>query len=183
MKAKEVHKLSDEELEIEVERLRRKLFDLRTQAVTEKIQDTSQFGKITQGRRATAHGAERPDGRRNTMNRSCPPSKRGQSNRGSFEGNQGAGTLPAARSASSSPTSATRPARSRSSFSVKHPKYGKYIRRRTVLHVHDETERVARRRPRRDGGVPSGLQDQELGAVARAGACSRVPVSDGLRDE
>jgi small subunit ribosomal protein S17 len=24
------------------------------------------------------------------------------------------------------------------SFSVKHPKYGKYIRRRTVLHVHDE---------------------------------------------
>lgn len=24
------------------------------------------------------------------------------------------------------------------SFSVKHPKYGKYIRKRTVLHVHDE---------------------------------------------
>lgn len=24
------------------------------------------------------------------------------------------------------------------SFSVKHPKYGKYIRRRTILHVHDE---------------------------------------------
>jgi small subunit ribosomal protein S17 len=23
-------------------------------------------------------------------------------------------------------------------FSVKHPKYGKYIRKRTVLHVHDE---------------------------------------------
>ena len=23
-------------------------------------------------------------------------------------------------------------------FSVKHPKYGKYIKRRTVLHVHDE---------------------------------------------
>ncbi len=23
-------------------------------------------------------------------------------------------------------------------FSVKHPKYGKYVRRRTVLHVHDE---------------------------------------------
>ncbi len=23
-------------------------------------------------------------------------------------------------------------------FSAKHPKYGKYIRRRTVLHVHDE---------------------------------------------
>ena len=46
MKAKEVHKLKDEEIEVEVKRLRRKLFDLRTQSVTEKIQDTSQFGKI-----------------------------------------------------------------------------------------------------------------------------------------
>jgi small subunit ribosomal protein S17 len=25
------------------------------------------------------------------------------------------------------------------SFSVKHPKYGKYVRKRTVLHVHDES--------------------------------------------
>ena len=46
MKAKEVHKLSDEEIEVEVDRLRRKLFELRTQAVTEKIQDTSQYGKL-----------------------------------------------------------------------------------------------------------------------------------------
>jgi large subunit ribosomal protein L29 len=46
MKAKEVHKLSDEEIEVEVKRLRRHLYELRTQAVTEKIQDTSQFGKI-----------------------------------------------------------------------------------------------------------------------------------------
>ena len=46
MKAKEVHKLSDEEIDLEVTRLRRKQFELRTQAVTEKIQDTSQFGKI-----------------------------------------------------------------------------------------------------------------------------------------
>ena len=46
MKAKEVHKLSDEEIVIEVKRLRRRIFDLQTQAVTEKIQDTSQFGKI-----------------------------------------------------------------------------------------------------------------------------------------
>lgn len=43
MKAKEVHKLKDEELLLEVDRLRKKLFELRTQAVTEKIQDTSQF--------------------------------------------------------------------------------------------------------------------------------------------
>lgn len=46
MKAKEVHKLSDEEIQIEVKRLRRRVFDLRTQAVTEKIQDTSQFRTI-----------------------------------------------------------------------------------------------------------------------------------------
>ena len=46
MNAKEVRKLSDEEITIEVDRLRRKMFELRTQAVTEKIQDTSQFGKI-----------------------------------------------------------------------------------------------------------------------------------------
>ncbi|MBL1215934.1 MAG: 50S ribosomal protein L29 [Planctomycetes bacterium] len=45
MKASEVRKLSDEEVASEVGRLRRHLFDLRTQAVTEKIEDTSQFLK------------------------------------------------------------------------------------------------------------------------------------------
>ena len=43
MKAQEVHKLSSEELTVEVKRLRRRMFELRTQAVTEKIEDTSQF--------------------------------------------------------------------------------------------------------------------------------------------
>ena len=46
MKAKEVHKLSEEEIKIEVDRLRRRIFELRTQEVTEKIQDTSQFKKL-----------------------------------------------------------------------------------------------------------------------------------------
>ena len=46
MKAKAVHKLGDEELLIEVDNLRKKLFELKTQGVTEKIQDTSQYGKI-----------------------------------------------------------------------------------------------------------------------------------------
>ncbi len=46
MKAKEVHKLSEEELDIEVKRLRGRLFELRNQSVTEKIEDTSQFRKI-----------------------------------------------------------------------------------------------------------------------------------------
>ena len=46
MKAKAVHKLSEEELTIEVDNLRKKLFELKTQSVTEKIQDTSQYKKI-----------------------------------------------------------------------------------------------------------------------------------------
>jgi large subunit ribosomal protein L29 len=46
MKAKEVHKLSEEELDVETKRLRKRLFELRQQSVTEKIADTSQFQKI-----------------------------------------------------------------------------------------------------------------------------------------
>jgi len=46
MKAKAVHRLGEEELTIEVDNLRKKLFELKTQGVTEKIQDTSQYGKI-----------------------------------------------------------------------------------------------------------------------------------------
>jgi ribosomal protein L29 len=45
MKAGEVHKLSDDEIKVEATRLRRRIFDLRSQTVTEKIEDTSQFGK------------------------------------------------------------------------------------------------------------------------------------------
>jgi large subunit ribosomal protein L29 len=46
MTPKEVRKLKDEEISVEIERLRRKQFELRSQAVTEKIEDTSQFAKI-----------------------------------------------------------------------------------------------------------------------------------------
>jgi ribosomal protein L29 len=45
MKPKEVHQLSDEEITLEVDRNRTRLFELRTQGVTEKIADTSQFLK------------------------------------------------------------------------------------------------------------------------------------------
>lgn len=45
MKAVEVHKLNNDEIKVEVNRLRRRLFDLRAQTVTEKIEDTSQFKK------------------------------------------------------------------------------------------------------------------------------------------
>ena len=46
MKAAEAHKLNDEEITVELRRLSRSLYDLRTQAVTEKIEDVSQFKKI-----------------------------------------------------------------------------------------------------------------------------------------
>jgi len=45
MTPQEVRKLSDEEISVETERLRRKLLELRTQRVTDKVADTSQFRK------------------------------------------------------------------------------------------------------------------------------------------
>ncbi len=45
MKAADIHKMQDDELKIEAKRLRRHLFDLRTQSVTEKIEDVTQFSK------------------------------------------------------------------------------------------------------------------------------------------
>ena len=46
MKPRDVKKLGTDELDIEVVQLRRKLFELESQRVTERIQDTSQFGRI-----------------------------------------------------------------------------------------------------------------------------------------
>lgn len=46
MKAAEAHKMNDEEVAVELRRLSRKLFDLRTQSVTEKIEDVTQFSKV-----------------------------------------------------------------------------------------------------------------------------------------
>ncbi|MFO0962427.1 MAG: 50S ribosomal protein L29 [Phycisphaerales bacterium] len=45
MKAADVKKLRDDEIVAEADRLRRKLFELRSQTVTEKIKDSSQFKK------------------------------------------------------------------------------------------------------------------------------------------
>ena len=45
MKIKEIRQLSDEELTTELDRLRRHLFDLRSQAVTEKLEDTTMVGR------------------------------------------------------------------------------------------------------------------------------------------
>jgi len=45
MKTKEIRQLSDEEMATELRRLRRHLFDLRAQAVTEKLEDSTLLTK------------------------------------------------------------------------------------------------------------------------------------------
>ncbi len=45
MKIKDVRELSDEELQSELDRLRRHLFDVRTQSVTEKLEDPTLLTK------------------------------------------------------------------------------------------------------------------------------------------
>ena len=45
MKIDQVRALSDEELTVELERLERHSFDIRAQAVTEKLEDPSLLGK------------------------------------------------------------------------------------------------------------------------------------------
>ena len=51
MKIKEIQELTDEELRAELERVRRHLFDLRGQAVTEKLEDPAM---ITRAKRDIA---------------------------------------------------------------------------------------------------------------------------------
>ena len=46
MKASEVHKLNDQELIAEQERLRRRLYELRCQAATEKLENPRQLREI-----------------------------------------------------------------------------------------------------------------------------------------
>ncbi|MBI1337134.1 MAG: 50S ribosomal protein L29 [Phycisphaera sp.] len=46
MKAKEVHTLNDEELKIEEGNLRQQLFTLRSQAVTEKLENPRQLRNL-----------------------------------------------------------------------------------------------------------------------------------------
>ena len=46
MKASETHKYKDEELKVEVARLRKQHYELRTQGVTEKLENPKQLGNI-----------------------------------------------------------------------------------------------------------------------------------------
>lgn len=44
--SEDVRKMRDEEIAIELKRVREKLFTLRSQTVTEKVEDTSQMRKL-----------------------------------------------------------------------------------------------------------------------------------------
>ncbi|MBM43824.1 MAG: 50S ribosomal protein L29 [Phycisphaerae bacterium] len=46
MKTAEIRKMNDEDIALEVASLKRRLYDLRCQQVTEKIQNTAQFGQV-----------------------------------------------------------------------------------------------------------------------------------------
>lgn len=46
MTGKEVKAMKADELKVTLDKLRNELFDLRSHAVTEKVEDTSKFGKI-----------------------------------------------------------------------------------------------------------------------------------------
>lgn len=46
MKASEIREMNPDELVDELENLQRKLFDIRTQAVTEKLEDPTQLTKV-----------------------------------------------------------------------------------------------------------------------------------------
>ncbi len=46
MTGKEVAQLRDEELKLELGKIRSELYDMRSKAVTAKVEDTSRFGKL-----------------------------------------------------------------------------------------------------------------------------------------
>jgi len=46
MTGKQVKEMKDEEIGIRLKELRQKLFELRCQSVSEKVEDNSQFGKV-----------------------------------------------------------------------------------------------------------------------------------------
>ncbi|KPK77408.1 MAG: hypothetical protein AMJ79_03225 [Phycisphaerae bacterium SM23_30] len=46
MKASEIREMNPDELDDELENLQRKFFDIRTQAVTEKLEDPTQLTKV-----------------------------------------------------------------------------------------------------------------------------------------
>lgn len=68
MTGAEVRKMTTEEIDLEVKRLRAESFKLRTATVTEKVEDTSRFGKVRRdiARLLTERGARAKTGAAST---------------------------------------------------------------------------------------------------------------------
>ena len=63
---------------------------------------------------------------------------------------------------------------------VKHPRYGKYIQRRTICYVHDEKNESHIGRHRRDHGDPAAVEDEDTGGSSAS--CKKAPAKVGADD-
>jgi small subunit ribosomal protein S17 len=66
-------------------------------------------------------------------------------------------------------------------FTVKHPKYGKYLRKRTVLHVHDE-DNVSRKGDRVEIAECRPISKTKSWIVLRVVKAAAVPVTPETAD-
>lgn len=72
MNGKEVRALKDEEIKVELQRTRAKLYHLRSQTVTEKVENTAQFKSV---RRDIARLLTERNSRRHAASPKAAPSK------------------------------------------------------------------------------------------------------------
>ena len=137
MKAAEVHKMTDAEIAEELPRLRQRLFELRSQAVTEKLENPTVLGKtrrdiarlMTERRRRDLDAATPPGDC--LMSQAPPPTAETPSD--------SAGRRRAV--ARQGVVTSDKRQRTRTvevDFQSRHPKYGKYITRQVKYHVHDQ---------------------------------------------
>ena len=159
MKPRDVHKFGTDELDIEVLQLRRKLFEVRSQRVTERIQDTSQFkAKIKKGYRPTADGEASPPGRGQLMSHLK-------------EINVFQETASRTTRSRVSPTSGTSRAPSRSTISSSTTSTASTFESERGLHVHDDRQRGKKLGDhRRDRRVSSHFKDQVVDTRSRVGS-------------
>jgi len=71
LKAKEIHKMKDEEMREEIGRLRHRLHELRTQGVTEKLENPRELGNLRRdiARILTEQNSRHPRNSRNPRNK------------------------------------------------------------------------------------------------------------------
>jgi len=116
MKLKEIREKETDHIRHELAEQQKHLFTLRTQAVTEKLEDPSQLGKEIKSR-------DKRERKRMPETSTVAPAKRSLLRKilGVVASDKGHKTIKVV-----------------VNYQARHPKYGKYLKRRTVLHAHDE---------------------------------------------